>query len=423
VSTQRYETEDGTRWRVRWRDAHGKMHSRSFLTKRDAQGFDSDVKARKFRGDALPRPGKQTLRSAWDEWWRLVGAKKAESTRRTYRAVWHAHIEGRFDHHRLAELAAEPQLIDELVADMDSRQVGAAAQRKTLTVLSAVLTQCVRWRKIASNPVLSTPKPSYARERPARPPSPIVVERLRHEIADRATKDGRGLRASGDALLVSLVAYAGLRPQEALALRWDDVRDRVLRIERAASFGTEVPTKTGKPRTVPLADPLANDLRAWRSACGEPPAASLVLPAPNGGLWSHPAYNNWRARVWKPAVRRLVASDPDLAPLAAWRLYDCRGAFVSLHIHAGANPLEVAEWAGHSPAVMFRHYAAVIDDLRGQSRLPVSSHIERAREALISLTADEVREIVADSLKAPSGVSPMTVALFASREVPSPPKM
>ena len=38
-----------------------------------------------------------------------------------------------------------------------------------------------------------------------------------------------------DAALVSVLAYAGLRPQEALALEWRHVRGRTLLVERALS--------------------------------------------------------------------------------------------------------------------------------------------------------------------------------------------
>lgn len=41
-----------------------------------------------------------------------------------------AHVARRFDHHRLSELAAEPQLFDEFVAEMAARGVGLASQRK-----------------------------------------------------------------------------------------------------------------------------------------------------------------------------------------------------------------------------------------------------------------------------------------------------
>jgi integrase len=40
-----------------------------------------------------------------------------------------------------------------------------------------------------------------------------------------------------DATMVALLAYAGLRPQEALALQWRHVRERTLLVEHALSDG------------------------------------------------------------------------------------------------------------------------------------------------------------------------------------------
>ena len=41
-----------------------------------------------------------------------------------------------------------------------------------------------------------------------------------------------------DTVLVSLLAYAGLRPrEEALALVWEDVTTRHIRVERAVALG------------------------------------------------------------------------------------------------------------------------------------------------------------------------------------------
>lgn len=45
---------------------------------------------------------------------------------------------------------------------------------------------------------------------------------------------GLGVR---DATLISVMAYAGLRPGEALGLRWSDVRERTLLIQRSISLG------------------------------------------------------------------------------------------------------------------------------------------------------------------------------------------
>jgi integrase len=58
----------------------------------------------------------------------------------------------------------------------------------------------------------------------------------------RAALDAR------DATLISVLGYAGLRPGEALGLRWGDVRERTLLIQRAISLGEESDTKTRRHR-------------------------------------------------------------------------------------------------------------------------------------------------------------------------------
>ena len=39
------------------------------------------------------------------------------------------------------------------------------------------------------------------------------------------------------ASLIAVLAYAGLRPAEVLALRWSDVRERTILVERSLSLG------------------------------------------------------------------------------------------------------------------------------------------------------------------------------------------
>ncbi|MDQ2761136.1 MAG: tyrosine-type recombinase/integrase [Actinomycetota bacterium] len=308
----------------------------------------------------------------------------------------------RFDHHRLNELAADPQLFEELTADMRERRVGNAAQRKVLVVMSAVLTACVEWHKIATNPVWGMRKPPATRVRHARPFAPLVVERIRLQMARRETKDRSGARAQADACFVSLMSYAGLRPGEALALTWRDIGAQTIAVDKAVSDGTEGPTKTGAVRAVPLLSPLLDDLIALKIKRGMPADLELVLPAKDGGHWSRSEFNNWRNRVWKPALERLVTGDPALARIAAARPYDCRGSFVSLHLRAGASPIEVAQWAGHSPAVMFKHYAYVIDELVGEPALSAEAQIMRARGFVGEKPKDELDELMADLLERPT---------------------
>lgn len=58
------------------------------------------------------------------------------------------------------------------------------------------------------------------------------------------------LDAEGKAL-VSVLAYSGVRPGEALSLRWSDVETKTLRTEGGTDpDGSTKETKTGPPRSV-----------------------------------------------------------------------------------------------------------------------------------------------------------------------------
>jgi integrase len=285
---------------------------------------------------------------------------------------------------------------------MRSRGVGPASQRRVLMVISAVLTAAVEWKKIATNPITHVRKPPATRQRHPRPFPPIVVEQIRHEMLHRATTDPTGIRPVGDALLVTLMSYAGLRPGEALALTFGDIGKRTIAVDKAVADGEERQTKTGRVRTVPLVSHLAGDVAEYREARRDPPDHALVFPSGTARYWSRPDFSNWRARVWKPAVSRLAATDPALAWLARARPYDCRGTFVSLQLRADASPLEVASWAGHSPQVMFSHYAAVIQEMVGEPALSTEEQIARAREAVECRHEQEVIELMVDLLERPT---------------------
>ncbi len=65
-------------------------------------------------------------------------------------------------------------------------------------------------------------------------------------------------------------------------------------------------------------------------------------------------------RVWRAARRRTFTEEVQASPLAA-RPYDLRHAAVSTWLAAGVDPARVAEWAGHSVAVLLEIYAAFLD--------------------------------------------------------------
>lgn len=233
MSVQRYETGDGTRWRVRWRESTGRMRSTTVPSKSDAIALDADIKAKKFKGEALPRPSRETLAGAYDEWLRLRADNLAPSSLTVYKSAWNAHVRGTgFDSHRLTDLVADRIPLEELTADLRARGVGPAAQRKAMVVLSAVLTPPCSGRGSPRTPSCecrSRRRPASASRVHSRP---LVIERIRLRVLRRRTNPPDEVRVFGDACLVNLMAYAGLRPGEALALRWGDAQRHTMRLTR-----------------------------------------------------------------------------------------------------------------------------------------------------------------------------------------------
>jgi integrase len=165
---------------------------------------------------------------------------------------------------------------------------------------------------IAANPVRAVPKPKPKRERFVTPASPLAVERLRRVLLT----NGR-LR---DATLVSVLAYAGLRPGEAIGLRWSDIGDRTLRIERAVALATVKATKNSRIRIVRLVPALRDDLAAWRSTISQASDA-YVFPNRRGDPWSDDDWRNLRNRVFQPAALT--------TGITLSRPYDLRHSFAS----------------------------------------------------------------------------------------------
>ena len=170
-----------------------------------------------------------------------------------------------------------------------------------------------------------------------------------------------------------MLAYAGLRPGEALALTWDHVRERTILVERALALGELKTTKTGRTRTVRLLAPLAADLREWRIAQGRPQDGALIFPAVDSGTWSDDAWRRryWRRRIFGPAARATGLENP--------RPYDLRHSFVSLLLAESANVVEVARQAGHSPTVTLSTYAHLFEELDGADRSSAEDRIRHAR--------------------------------------------
>jgi integrase len=350
----------GQAWRVRWQEGD-RWRSATFGRKRDADALDNEIRRRRRLGTLAQLDAGAELLNEYVTavWVPVFAAQLAPKTRATYSAIYDRHIAPTLGSVPLRELT--PEAIARWQADRLARGVGPSAVRKALALLGSILQRAVEAGRIPRNPARLVRKARLPRRAEVRPLPPATVERMRSASSPR------------DATLLSVLAYAGLRPGEALALRWGDVRDRTLLIERSVSLGVEKDTKTAAHRTVRLLAPLSRDLAEWRLRQGRPGDDELIFAGHNGRPWSEAAYKSWRRRAF---ARTLHAAGIDHA-----RPYDLRHSFASLLLHEGRSVIDVARQLGHSPAMTLTVYGHVIEELSEAPRQDAEAVILAARDS------------------------------------------
>jgi integrase len=308
----------------------------------------------------------------------------ALNTRKSYLAVWYRHLKPRMGHLQLRQIT--PPVVQTLREHMEEDAVGPPTIRRAMAILQAVCRYALARGEIAANPVKDVRKPRVRRTRAVVAISPGQVERLRQLLLDgyvetRRASDGsirrvphRSDRAS--ATLVALLAYEGLRPEEALALEDRHVGKQTLLVEQKNVDGNiEAGQKTSRPpRSPELWASVRRDVAEYQLATNRRTTRDglqLLFPRGDGQPWREHDYRNWRRRVFAPAVAA--------AGLPISRPYDLRHACASLLIQAGAPLTEIAQHMGNSVAVLSQTYAHVIADMRGQPRTSVPAAIMSAR--------------------------------------------
>jgi integrase len=422
---------------VRWREG-SRQKSRTFTLPGDRRGckaytreqiepFRLDMEARERRGEiGVEKTTAQTLTEWATVYFRERVSQRAPSTRQLVRSEWATHILPELGSLRLDELTPERirGWIDDYLrtpyparyplwsrtpgADGERRRHPRAGQRhpragqraraestvlRIVNHLSAALEDARKRRLILENPVSLVAKPSTRsafRARTVKPWSVEQTEQLRAWFLTYKTQTyGFGdvkldRPLGGMAILVELISYAGLRPGEALALTWEQIREATIVVDRALQLGNaEVGnTKTGHARSVRLIGPLAEDLQAWRAYCQAPPDG-LVIPRLGAGTvppnpyatWDREIYANWRARWWHRATEAIGLGKP--------RPYDGRHTAASLWLAEGVALDRVARWMGHRPSMLENWYRHDLDEreeleLRGRWQPADSEELIRA---------------------------------------------
>lgn len=290
------------RYLAYYRDPGRKSHWAQFRTRNEAREW----RARALLDPASVRSGKRTLAEVWATFVEHHGANLRPTTRANWEQEWKAHIAPGFGTWPIGRIGVIE--VKKWLAEMEIAGVGAATRHKCRSILGRLLGEAVENGEIASNPVAARgTRVKLPQRRKARILDPGEVRQV--IIATKA------ISGESDALAVELMFFLGLRIGEMAGLQAGDVdlksgeiviRRTVVQPRGGASLQNA--TKTAEYRVIPVPKelPLWTKLDGYVRRHGFVAQAQLFT-APEGGL-IHP--NNWRRRVWRPAMQKAGILDP-----------------------------------------------------------------------------------------------------------------
>jgi len=279
----------------------------------------------------------------------------------------------------LTAAAVARRMLEQATGRLDGRNAAASTARRHRTILANAMDYAIELGLLDANPIRTlkwtAPKVSSQVDRRS------VVNPWQARALLEAV---RAQQPSGARLVAffAVMYYAGLRPEEAINLRADDVvlaspeRHDVHDDEQwgelhlrsatpdAGSDWTDDGSQRerrqlkhraeGDSRIVPAHPELTRILRNHLAEFGAAPDGRLFAGVRGGEL---PTITYRRA--WTKARQAALTATEQATPLAR-RPYDLRHACLSTWLNGGVYPTQVAQWAGHSVDVLLRIYARCV---------------------------------------------------------------
>lgn len=390
IETYRIGESNEKRYRVRWQEGD-KRKSKSFTRIKDARSFHAQLRIAGDNGSrlALPGAGKQSLAQFVKEIWSERAEQRlAPKTWEVHKAIYNKHILLQLGSLPLASIDTE-----ELATWQDALQaqgVGESAIYRALCVLSSIFKEAARRSRstgVSSNPCRNLDWPRAKRASVPRVFAPSVIEQVRAELlrSNRAGSDqARRIR---NATIISLLAYAGLRPGEMMALTTEQIGAKDLHITHAVSMGERSDTKTGRRRLIPIRPALRADLEAHIKA-SDIGKGKLLFPSRSGDVWAETQWKNWRRKTYNRALEA-VAEREQLPELAGTRPYDLgRHSHSAMMLQAGTSLMRLASIQGHSIAVLSSNYASLLSEYEDAPVIDLEQEIDKARAAAFPAPID-----------------------------------
>lgn len=338
------------RWEARYRDANGVQRTITKRTRADAKAALAAVETDIRRDEWLdPDANRLTVHDWHARWWPTVqNSDRAANTLALYETMVRIHVLPHLGDRKLTSLRRID--VEEWLATLRKGGLGQSGQRTARMLLGAMLASALESRVIRTNPTAGMRAPRKGASRAKQALTVAQVEALADEAGDYR-------------VLVLVLAYCGLRPSEAFALRRhhrDDFGQLVVEAGLVEVRGELVDTdgKTHRSRVVPLPRSVADELAGLIEGRPED-ANALIFTTPTG----RPIRLNNLRTYLAAAARR--------AGLPEWFTpYTLRHTCASLMAQQGVPVTTAAAIMGHDPAEYLRTYAHLYpDDMRGAAAL------------------------------------------------------
>jgi integrase len=277
-----------------------------------------------------------------------------QRTAEDYQSLAATYLIPRLGDLRLSQLT--PETVESVYTDLIADGLSARTVRYAHSVLHAALTTAVRRKYLLSNPAALATLPRIEHRE---------MRAMTKQEASRFLAAARGTRLEA---LWTVLLSGGLRPGEALGLKWGDLQDDRVQVQRSLvrlrdhTWRLEDPKTARARRSVPLPVGALHALRAHKAA----QAADRLRAGP---AWvDHDlVFCNATGEPleWRVVTRRYFKPLLRMASLPAFRPYDLRHTCATLLLVSGENPKVVQERLGHSSvALTLDVYSHVLPDMQ-----------------------------------------------------------